>query len=72
MEVRIRSANDTTSRLLADVPFRPDVIDQIIPTLGGWGVYTHEHSLADTDALTGQFVDDGERAYFEVIVGLED
>lgn len=72
MEVRIRSANDTTSRLLADIPFRPDVIDSVIPTIGGWGVFTSEHSLATVSDLTGQFVDDGEKAYFEIIVGLEE
>lgn len=72
MEVRIRSANDTTSRLLADIPFRPDVIDSLIPTLGGWGVFTNTHSLAGEDDLTGQFVDDGEKAYFEIIVGPEE
>jgi hypothetical protein len=71
MEVRIRSANDTTSRLLAEIPFRTEAIDSVIPTLGAWGVFTSSHSLADEDALTGQFVDDGEHAYFEVIVGLE-
>jgi hypothetical protein len=71
MEVRIRSVNDADSRLLAEIPFRPDVIDSVIPTLGAWGVFTKDHSLADGASLTGQFVDDGERAYFEVIVGLE-
>jgi len=71
MEVRIRSAEDTTSRLLADIPFRPDVIDSVIPTIGGWGVFTPEHSLATESDLTAQFVDDGEKAYFEVVVCLE-
>lgn len=72
MEVRIRSANDSSSRLLAEIPFRPDVIDSLIPTLGGWGVFTQDHSLASESDLTGQFVDDGEKAYFEIIVGLEE
>ena len=72
MEVRIRSANDTTSRFLADIPFRPEVIDSVIPTLAAWGVFTSGHSLAGAESMAGQFVDDGEKAYFEVIVGLEE
>lgn len=71
MELRIRSVNEATSRLLADIPFRRDVIDSVIPTLASWGVFSSGHSLAGEDEMTGQFVDDGEKAYFEVIVGLE-
>lgn len=72
MELRIRSQGDTTSRLLAEIPFRPEVIDSVIPTLAAWGVFTSDHSLAvDTD-MVGQFVDDGEKAYFEVVIGPEE
>jgi hypothetical protein len=72
MELRIRSANDATSRFLADIPFRPEVIDSVIPTLAAWGVFTSDHSLADEADMTGQFVDNGEKAYFEVVIGIED
>ena len=71
MEVRIRSANDSTSRFLADIPFRPEVIDSIIPTIGAWGVVDAVGHMFDQKELTGQFVDDGEKAYFEIIVGEE-
>lgn len=72
MEVRIRSADDSTSRFLADIPFRPEVIDSVIPTLAAWGVFTPNHSLADEGAMVGQFVDTGEKAYFEVVIGAEE
>jgi hypothetical protein len=72
MEVRIRSASDTTARFLADIPFRPEVIESIIPTLSNWGVFTSNNSLADSKDMVGQFVDDGEKAYFEIIVSSED
>lgn len=70
MEVRIRTANEpsSSSRLLAEIPFRRDAIDSVIPTLAAWGVFSVGHSMADESDLTGQFVDDGEKAYFEVIV----
>ena len=69
MEVRIRHANDTESRLLAEIPFRPEAIDSVIPTLGAWGVVDSSGAMWETDALTGQFVDDGTKAYFEVVIG---
>lgn len=72
MELRIRSQGDTTSRLLAEIPFRAEVIDAVIPTLAAWGVFTNDHSLAEGKDMVGQFVDDGEKAYFEVIIGPED
>ena len=74
MEVRIRSANEpsSASRLLAEIPFRRDAIDSVIPTLADWGVFSTGHSLAGADDLSGQFVDDGEKAYFEVIVDIEE
>lgn len=72
MELRIRSQGDTTSRFLADIPFRRDVIDAVIPTLASWGVFSSDNSLADESEMTGQFVDDGEKAYFEVVVGPEE
>ena len=74
MEVRIRSANEpsSASRLLADIPFRRDAIDSVIPTLADWGVFSTGNSLAGADDLSGQFVDDGEKAYFEVIVDIEE
>jgi len=72
MEVRIRSAEDTDSRFLTEIPFRPEVIDSIIPTLASWGVFSSNHSLAGLDDLTGQFCDDGAKAYFEIVVGPEE
>lgn len=72
MEVRIRSTNDTDSRFLTEIPFRPEVIDSIIPTLASWGVFTSDNSLADEKDMTGQFRDDGAKAYFEIIVGPEE
>lgn len=72
MELRIRSQGDSTSRFLADIPFRPEVIDSVIPTLSSWGVFTDEHSLAEEKDMFGQFVDNGEKAYFEVVIGPEE
>ena len=69
MEVRIRHANDTESRFLTEIPFRPEVIDSIIPTLGGWGVIAGGNGPFEQDAMIGQFVDDGLKAYFEVVIG---
>jgi hypothetical protein len=70
MEVRIRSANDLDSRLLADVPFRPEVIERIIPTLIFWGLVVGG-DLVEEGRVSGQFVDDGEKAFFEVVVDSE-
>ncbi|MCZ4069247.1 hypothetical protein O1W71_16375 [Microbacterium sp. H37-C3] len=72
MELRIRSANDSTSRFLADIPFRPEVIDSVIPILAAWGVFTNDNSLAGEADMTGQFVDNGEKAYFEIVIGAEE
>ena len=72
MELRIRSANDTTSRFLADIPFRPEAIDSVIPTLGAWGVVAEGGRMFAEGQLVGQFVDTGDKAYFEVICGLDD
>lgn len=71
MEVRIRMANESESRFLADIPFRPDVIEGIIPTLAKWGVFMSNNSLATAEDLSAQFVDDGDKAFFEVIVDAE-
>lgn len=68
MEVRLRSAGDTESRLLAEIPFRPEVLDTVISTLGGWGVVDSNGRMWDGEALSGQFVDDGTKAYFEVVI----
>lgn len=72
MEIRVRHHTDSESRVLADVPFRPDVIDKIIPTLGGWGIAASDGNLYSESDLMGQFVDDGHEAYFEVIIGADD
>ena len=71
MEVRIRHANDTEARVLADIPFRPDVIASVIPTLGSWGVITEGAGPFEEKEMVGQFVDDGTKAYFEVVIGEE-
>ena len=72
MEIRIRKLVDVESRVLADVPFRQDVIDNIIPTLARWGVVDENGRMYESEDLTGQFVDNGTSAYFEVILGIED
>jgi len=72
MEIRIRHASDTEARVLADIPFRADVINNIIPTLGSWGVITGGNGPFEESAMVGQFVDDGTHAYFEVVIGDED
>lgn len=69
MEIRIRHATDSEARVLADIPFRPDVINTIIPTLGSWGVITEGSGPFSEESMTGQFVDDGTKAYFEVVIG---
>jgi hypothetical protein len=53
---------------LADIPFRPDVIASIIPTLGSWGVIANGAGPHEEESMIGQFVDDGTKAYFEVVI----
>lgn len=72
MELRIRKANDTESRLLAEIPFRAEVFDGIIPTLTAWGVVDADGNSYDDADIFGQFVDNGEKAYFEVVLSTDD
>jgi len=74
MEVRIRSTAMTRPVVIADIPFRPDVIDKVIPSLQAWGVFNGEGTEFPAESIVGQFVVDEDRevAYFEVTVGVED
>ena len=68
MEIRIRIADESESRLLAEIPFRRDAIDSIIPTLGAWGVIGSDGETYAESDLSGQFVDNGTSAYFEILL----
>lgn len=63
----------SASVTIADIPFRPDVIDKIIPTLQAWGVFNQDGNSFAEDTIIGQFVLDElkEVAYFEVVVGVD-
>jgi hypothetical protein len=70
MEIRIRLYDDDTeSRVLAEIPFRKDAIDSILPTLSDWGVVDRIGRSYTGSEISGTFVDDGTSAYFEVILG---
>ncbi len=65
-EIRIRHEFDSYPVSLGDVPFFDT--EKVIDHLKRWGVrFTSEE--IDTTDLTGEFVVDGNVAYFEVMVG---
>lgn len=66
LEVRIRRESWVKAIPLAEIPFRPEAIDSVLPTLRGWGGEIGGATIGDTTFV--QFVDDGERAYLEVVV----
>lgn len=68
MEIRIRAASQAEAVVLGDIPFRPEVIDAVIPTITAWGGYIGDEEINNSNVV-GQFMDDGLKAYFEVIVG---
>lgn len=71
MEIRIRAASEVEAVVLGDIPFRPEVIDAVIPTITSWGGYIGDTEIKPGN-LTGQFMDDGLKAYFEVVVNEDD
>lgn len=67
LEVRIREANDAKAVPLAEIPFRQDLIENVLTIIGGIGGYIGGVEI-DKENLSFQFAADAERAYLEVVV----
>jgi hypothetical protein len=66
LEVRIRHESWAEAIPLAEIPFRPEAIASVLPSLRDWGGEIGGGPIGDTTFV--QFMDDGVRAYLEVVV----
>lgn len=48
-----------------------DRLDELMPAIGRWGIYSDVGTYGTSD-LSGQIVVDGTEAYFEIIINVED
>jgi hypothetical protein len=68
LEVRIRHANDVKAMPFAEIPFRLDLITNVVNVLADVGGTIGDEDLTEA-TLMYQIADDGEKAYLEVVVG---
>lgn len=67
LEIRIRNKDEARARPLAEIPFREEVIENVLDVIGSIGGYIGGTEI-DRDSLSFQFADNGEKAFLEVIV----
>lgn len=67
LEIRIRNKDESRARPLAEIPFREEVIENVLEVIGGIGGYIGGMEI-DRDNLSFQFADNGEKAFLEVVV----
>jgi len=67
LEVRIRHENESVGVPIAEIPFRKEAVDSVIPLMQSWGL-VYEGTPVRDDMIIGQFYADANSAYFEVVI----
>lgn len=67
LEIRVRREDDTESTYLAEIPFRNEAIDSVIPLIQAWGL-SYEGDGGAGENVYGRFVVQKGKGFFEVVI----
>jgi len=68
LEVRVRHQSDARAMPFGEIPFRQEVIENVVSVIEAVGGEFGGVSIPDDATLMYQFAEDGEKAFLEVVV----